>query len=236
MYFTDPVPGWTRHLARGRERLKPSGRPAQVSQHPLQLVTRFHPQNTHRRLFRHNTGSQRPFPSTTTTPGHTRLPGRDTLSLFPPDKSHLSPSSSTTDRGPGALQKKATARGRPTTDRHRWLARSLARSLVRPPRRLHLLWRDSVRPRSRPEVARAHNRTGNSPVGSPTPPQPTREHGERGPGWTFGATKTKVRPRPQAARKTGENDRSLARSLAHGKQRSVTGLGGPGASATIRAW
>lgn len=218
MYFTDPGPGWTRHLAGVRERLKPSGRPAQVSQHRPQLAGHSVPSPTH------------PWETSGTTQRHrdrsqARHRLRDTPACRAGTLVTLSASQKpfrpflVNDRGPGALQKKDTARGRPTTDRHRWLARSLARSLVQPPRRLHLLWRDSVLPRSRPEVARAHNRTGNSPVGSPTPPHPTREHGERGPGWTFGATKTKVRPRPQAARKTGENNRSLARSLTENKDR-----------------
>lgn len=134
-------------------------------------------------------------------------------SPFPPHQSHFAPSSSTTEDQERCRKRPPLGGARQPTD----IDRSLARSLVwPPPRRLHLLWRDSVLPRSRPEVARAHNRTGNSPVGSPTPPHPTREHGERGPGWTFGATKTKVRPRPQAARKTGE---SIARSLTENKDR-----------------
>ncbi|CAO2618179.1 hypothetical protein LEMLEM_LOCUS17149, partial [Lemmus lemmus] len=116
----------------------------------------------------------RSFPSTTPTPGHTRLLAGTLVTLPASQKPCRRPCQR---RGPRALRKMATARWRPTTDRPTDRPTSLAHSGRG---RLHLLWRYRASyphpPFSRPEVTRAHNRAGNSPVVPPLPP----EHGERG--------------------------------------------------------
>ena len=142
---------------------------------PAVAFVRFRPRRTHRRLFRHNL-LHRDRPQARHRPRDTpaRQPGLS--SLFPPHKSHFA--LLVGDRGPGALHKTAnTARWRPTThptDRDRSLARSLALARSAAAREPSLA-RQSVLPRSRPEVTRTHDRAGDSP--SSVPPHPIPEHG-----------------------------------------------------------
>lgn len=136
-------------------------------------------------------------------------------SLSPPHKSHFAPSSPTTEDQERCRKRPPLGGARQPTDIDRSLARS-RRSFGRRGVFTFSGVTASSHAHARPEVARAHNRTGNSPVGSPTPPHPTREHGERGPGWTFGATKTKVRPTDRDHRQLGKQ---ANRSLTGNKER-----------------
>ena len=220
MYFTDPGPGWTRHLAGVRERLKPSGRPAQVSQHRPQLAGHSVPSPTH------------PWETSGTTQRHrdrsqARHRLRDTPACRAGTLVTLSASQKpfrpflVNDRGPGALQKKDTARGRPTTDRHRWLARWLASSLARSFSRRGVFTFSGVTASSHAHARRWHGPTTGQetplsvPPPLPTPPANTVNAGRAG---HSGLRKRKY---DRDHRQLGKQARIIARSLARSRKTKI---------------